>query len=600
MSPYLDTPACAPSPEQTVAGFVVAVVNALGPDTVFCLTGGMAMYLNRAIATQPGLATVYCHHEQACVAAAQGYALAHARPRLGFALVTSGPGVTNTITSLCSAYGDSTPLVVLAGQIKTADIDTLGLRTHGAQEVRSLEIVAPCVKLAKRLTVAGLETDLPLWLAEAMGGRPGPVFIEIPLDVQNSPFPHTSLDVTRVRQVVLDQLAKVQSGFDVEKMASLLTWLSEGARPVIYLGGGCRLAGAGPAALAFAEEASIPVTHSWVTSDMIGRDHRLNFGPPGGLAPTWSNRILFDADRVLFLGARLDLGTTAFQRDAFGAQAARVMVDVDTAELAKFDGLERVETFPFDLSLFAKAVEIWRQGYSSSVSHQIWSAACTDLRAEGRAEEQQKLSVARLTTYTVGEAIAAWNGAKVLVCTGSGAASETFIRFFHPPQGTRFFFGGSLGAMGLALPHAVGACFAGQGRVACLDGDGGLMLNLQELATLAAHRPKGFVLFVLNNGGYLSIKTSQARHFGAVEGATSETGLFLPAADKLSAAFNFDHHRVETLEALHALLPRLLQDGPPCLVELVLDQNEHRGPSVKTIIHPDGRIASSSLAEIAW
>jgi len=588
------------SPEQTIAGFAVALVKALGADTVFCLTGGMAMYLNRAIATQPGLSTVYCHHEQACVAAAQGFALASQKPRLGFALVTSGPGVTNTITSLCSAYGDSTPMVVLAGQIKRADIDCLGLRTHGAQEVRSLDIVSPCVKIARRLSPEGVASDLPAWLAEAMIGRPGPVFIEIPLDVQNVPYTHAAADVEAARNLVLRHIDTSRAAYDTSSMASILTWLCNGEKPVLYMGAGCRLAGACEAAIAFAEARSIPIAHSWLASDAISDNHPLNFGPPGGLAPIWSNRIMFSADRILFLGARLDLGTTAFQREAFGSQAERTFVDVDPVELAKFEGLPRTRSISFDLNRLSDAVDVWRAEADQPTSKSDWIDACAQVRQKARSEEHQRLAVSRLTTYTLAKTLEKWTDAKVIVCTGSGAASETFIRFFAPPAGSRFFFGASLGAMGLALPHAVGACFAAEGRVICLDGDGGIMLNLQELATLAFHKPKGFVLFILNNGGYLSIKNSQARHFGDVAGATAQTGLFLPELEKLSAVFDFNYVQAASVDALEALLSTLAPDAPPCLVELILDQDECRGPTVKTVIHADGRITSTSLADISW
>ena len=179
-----------PQPERNIAAFAVDLAVELGAGAAFTLTGGMAMYLNRAVSTHPGLIAVYNQHEQASVAAAEGYAKAMNFQAPGLAVITAGPGVTNAVTSLCSAYGDSAPVIVLAGQVKTADIDRFGTRTHGAQEVRSRDIVSGCVKRFTRLTAEGVRAELVETMAEAFAGRPGPVFIEIPLDVQNVVIDH--------------------------------------------------------------------------------------------------------------------------------------------------------------------------------------------------------------------------------------------------------------------------------------------------------------------------------------------------------------------------------------------------------------------------
>ncbi|MGC1302359.1 MAG: thiamine pyrophosphate-binding protein, partial [Caulobacteraceae bacterium] len=189
---------------STIASHAVAVVTALGCDTVFSLTGGMAMHLNRAVATQPGLTAVYCQHEQAAVAAAEGYAHASDMRRPGFAVVTSGPGVTNTITALMSAFGNSSPLIVLAGQVKRSDINPFQVRTYGIQEVPSEALVTPCVKRFSRMDTDGFRETLIDTLAEALSGRPGPVFIEFPLDVQGTPVAlgaeDAAEDARRVRE----------------------------------------------------------------------------------------------------------------------------------------------------------------------------------------------------------------------------------------------------------------------------------------------------------------------------------------------------------------------------------------------------------------
>jgi acetolactate synthase-1/2/3 large subunit len=310
--------------ESNIASYAVDLAAALGSRAVFTLTGGMAMYLNRAVATHPDLRVIYNQHEQACVAAAEGYAKAMDFQVPGLAVVTSGPGVTNTITSLCSAYGDSAPLIVLAGQVKTDDIDRYGCRTHGAQEVRSEALISPCVKRFLRLTPDGFKVQLREIFTEALTGRPGPVFVEIPLNVQNVQVLYSAedldLEVVAIRKVLEEQKTDPSH---VEALRESLAWLLDGQRPLVYVGNGCRIAGVAHVVRAFLQAHQLPAVFSWVSQDIAPASHALNFGAPGGMAPISANQILGEADRILFLGARLDLGTTAFQRVEFGGQAER-------------------------------------------------------------------------------------------------------------------------------------------------------------------------------------------------------------------------------------------------------------------------------------
>jgi acetolactate synthase-1/2/3 large subunit len=587
----------APTNLQNIASFAVDLVHALGAKTVFTLTGGMAMYLNRAVATTRGLEAVYCQHEQACVAAADGYAKAGGFSAPGFAVVTSGPGVTNTVTSLCGAYGDSTPMVVLAGQVKTPDIDPFGTRTYGAQEVRQRDLISPCVKHFASLAAATAVEQLSESLAIAFSGRPGPVFIEIPLDIQNAPLAYDEAALAGAVADIRRRINASRAPGDAAALAEALAWLQGGRRPLIYVGAGCSVARAGSAVLAFAEARGVPLVHSWPAADVVPAGHSLNCGAPGGLAPMSANRILFGADRILFLGARLDMGTTAFQRDDFGSQAERWIVDVDPAELAKFAHLPRVKAVLANLTALPEAVDGLAPGEDRTPDWLAWCRQQTDAYL---AEEQERLGQGAMNVFGVAAILSAWSRDKVFVPTGSGAVGENFIRFFAPRTGARFLFGSSLGAMGLGLPNAIGAAFATDRRVVCVEADGGLMLNLQELATLSNYAPKGFVLFVMNNDGYLSIRASQERHFGAVAGADHASGVFIPDFGDVAAAFRLGYRRIESLAELEALLPQLDPQGPPMLIDMIIDKSEPRGPTVRTLIGKDGKLSSTSLAELQW
>jgi acetolactate synthase-1/2/3 large subunit len=239
-------------------------------------------------------------------------------------------------------------------------------------------------------------------------------------------------------------------------------------------------------------------------------------------------------------------------------------------------------------------------GDGASGQERGWLGWCEDRRAEYAADERARLSAGSLNVYGTAQRLSAWSSGKTVVTTGSGWAIEGFLRFFAPGEDARLFFGGSLGAMGLGLPQAIGAAFATERQVVCVEADGGLMLNLQELATLAHYAPKGFVLFVLNNDGYGSIRASQLRHFGAAGGADHASGVFIPDYARIASAFGLDYVRIDSLAGLEALLPGLAADAPPVFVDLIIDATESRGPAVQTIIDADGRLSSTPLSAIQW
>lgn len=583
-----------PAPAN-IASYAVALVRALGSDTVFSLTGGMAMHLNRAVGTQAGLKAVYCQHEQAAVAAAEGYASAADFRKAGFAVVTSGPGIANTVTSLLSAYINSIPLIVLAGQVKSADIGCDRLRSHGVQEAPSQAMLTPCVKRFVRLTREGYREELVETLAEVFCGRPGPVVIEIAVDVQGAPIaaPASAVqdDAARVRRIIS---AATDASSGRATFAALLDELMEAERPLVYVGNGVRLAGAADWLRLFLDATGMPAVFSWPSFDILPSNHTRNMGCPGGLAPIFANRVLGKADRILFLGARLDLATTAFQRDDFGGQADRVFVDVDAAELTKFAGLARTRLFRLDLRALPGVA------IPSGKVDRSWTEWCETERTEGLAEEQRRLSGAALTVRFLAERLSRWGEGRVVAPCSSGYGTETFIRFFKPLAGCRSFTSAGLGGMGFGLPMALGAAFGSDRQVACVDADGGLMLNIQELATLRHLSPKGFLLFVMNNGGYESIRVSQERHFGAVYGSDADSGVWIPSYEALAGAFGLHYRCARTQAELDAILDAYDPGAPPMVIDVMVGQSEPRGPSVKTIIHPDGRLASTPLKDIDW
>lgn len=591
------------SETRNIASYAVDLVAALGSDTVFSLTGGMAMFMNRAVATHQRLKPVYCQHEQACVAAAEGYTKAADFRRGGFAVITAGPGVSNSVTALLSAYGDSAPVIVLAGQIKTDDIDRFGTRAHGIQEVPSQALITPCVKKFTRVDAQTYRKQIVETLAEAFSGRPGPVFIEIPLDVQGAPVEYGAETIATDLEQIQHRIAEQRDCKEYQEgIANALSQLLKAKRPLLYVGNGCRIAGVEETVRAMIARYDLPTIFSWLSFDILSSRDKHWFGCPGGLAPIYSNEILAHADTILFLGARLDLGTTAFQRHAFGDQAKRIFVDIDRAELGKFENFPNTECVQADLHALPNAAA--QLSRASSSAEDGWLDWCVARKGKYLPEERERLESKvqpkEMTVFGVAERLSHWSDGKVFVPASSGYAEETFSRFFAPGEGTRFFNGASLGSMGLGLAHSIGAAFGSPRQVIGLEADGGLMLNVQELATLSHYAPKGLVLFVLNNNGYESIRASQSRYFGAVSGVDGDSGLFIPDLAKIAEAFQLRYVRVESFDALEALLPKLGRNDPPVVVDLLVARFENRGPAVKTKIGEDGKPYSTPLAELSW
>ena len=582
---------------KNIANFAVDLIVEMGSRHVFTLTGGMAMFINRAVVNNKKLNPIYCQHEQACVAAAEGYSKTHNFKIPGFAVVTAGPGVSNTITSLISAYGDSTPLIVLAGQIKTEDIDIYNTRTHGIQEIHSEKIISPIVKSFVRITKNNFKDEIINAISVAISGRPGPVFIEIPLDVQSIPIKYDLKDVLACKVKIEKNKNKIDTN-KTTKIKDAFSKLLNAKKPLLYFGNGCRIAGVEKNLLKFARKHQIPCLFSWLSFDILPAEDNLNFGCPGGLAPIYSNKILFEADIILFLGARLDLGTTAFQRKEFGAQAHRFFIDVDLNELKKFEHFNNSTPIQFNLKNIKSILDEYINNRNSSDNN--WIIYARQIKKDYFLEEEKYINSKKLNVYLLAKLLSKKSSNKVFIPASSGYSEETFTRFFKPSINTRFFNGAALGSMGLGLPHAIGASCATDQQVICLEADGGIMLNLQELATLKQLNPKNFILIILNNFGYESIRSSQKRHFNFIYGADKNTGLYIPDFKKIAKSFEINYKSIDTLSQIKYIDNIISKNKGPVIIDIKIDKEEYRGPSVKTILLKNGKISSTPLNDLKW
>lgn len=574
-----------------VSDWVFQYVASLGVTHVFEVTGGGAMHLNDSLGANPDLTYVCNGHEQAAAMAAESYA--KVRNDLGVCLVTTGPGGTNALTGVAGAWLDSTPMLVISGQVKRADLkgDT-GVRQMGVQEVDVVAMAAPVTKYA----VTVMDPEMVRYHLEravhlARTGRPGPVWVDIPLDVQGA-----MVDPAAMRGFTPEAEPAAADLRDAVRNA--IAMLNAAERPVLLVGNGVRLAHARDLLREVIDEVGVPVLTTWPAQDLVPDDHPLMFGRPGPVAPRGANFTLQNSDFVLALGARLDLVVTGYAPQHFARGAKKVMVDVDGAELRK---LGPHVGLPVQADAAAFLGEMKRQlGTVVTRDRSAWDARCREWKARYPVVLPEHRNRADgVSTYALAEAVAAASASDDVIVSGSsGAGIEIFCLAVTLREGQRIFLTTALGAMGNGLPAAIGACLAHGGkRVILVDGDGGLQLNIQELEVI---RRLGLPvkLFVLNNDGYASIRTSQSRYFGRLAGADASSGVTVPPLDGIARAFGLPYAKLDSDRELPAAVREHLDAPGPVVVEVMTPREEIRAPSLSSARRADGSMVSRPLEDL--
>ncbi len=579
-----------------LSDWVFQFVAGLGVKHVFELTGGGAMHLNDSLGACKDLEYICTLHEQAAAMSAESYA--KVANDLAVCLVTTGPGGVNALTGVAGAWLDSTPMFVISGQVKRADLKgTTGVRQMGVQEVDIVSMAAPITKYAVTVTEPGdIRYHMEKAAHLARTGRPGPVWIDIPLDVQGAMIDETSLRAFEPREAQLTGLASVaEISAAVTRTIELL---NAAERPVMFIGNGVRLGHARAEMRALIERLGLPVLTTWPAHDMVPDDHPLMIGRPGPVAPRGANFALQNSDWLLSLGARLDLVVTGYSPQNFARAAKKIMVDVDASELRK---MGNAVDLPVCADVKAFIVEMTRQlGAVKPRDRSAWQRRCVEWKTKFPvvAPEYRNLD-SGVSTYVLAEAISAASAPDDVIVSGSsGAGIEIFCLAATLVEGQRLFLTTALGAMGNGLPALVGACLAhGSRRTIGVDGDGGLQLNIQELQTISRLQLP-IKLFVLNNDGYASIRTSQSRYFGRLAGADATSGVTLPELRSVVEAYGLPHARIDTDRDLVSRVRSLLDAPGPLVIEVMTPREEPRAPSLSSMRKPDGSMVSKPLEDL--
>ena len=578
-----------------LSDYVLRFVANLGVKHIFLVPGGGAMHLNDALSHCPAIQPICNLHEQASAIAAENYS--KATKHLGVCMVTTGPGATNAITGLAGAWLDSIPCLFLSGQVKRGDRMVSpegvhsGVRQMGVQEVDIVSIVKPLTKYA--VTVDQPESiryhlEKAIYLAQS--GRPGPVWIDIPLDVQ----------AIQIDEISLPGFSQPMNAATPPDLSIVIDALNRSQRPIILAGNGIRLAHAEAEFSELLEVLQVPVETTWLAIDVVPSTHPLFVGRPGSLASRGSNFAIQNSDFLLSIGSRLDRVMTGYAPDRFARAAEKVMVDIDPAELAKMgDSIQH--KICCDAGVFIRAF-LARRSEIKQLDRSSWLARCAQWKTcyPVVTEEHRKTS-GRVSVYYFSEVLSSELQENDYIVSGSsGSAIELFLFALEVKSGQRVFHTTALGAMGFGIAASIGACLAGGRRnVVCVDGDGGFQFNIQELETVRRlNLPIKF--FVLNNEGYASIRISQTAFFGEPRiGCDAKTGQTLPDVRKVAEAYGIPAAIIRGQSDLRADIRRVLDLPGPVVCDVLVIPEEVRAPRLASVQRPDGSFVSKPLEDLA-
>jgi acetolactate synthase I/II/III large subunit len=575
-----------------VSDYIFSELSALGVKDVFTVSGGAAMHLLDSLGINKEINYVTTHHEQAAAMAAEGNA--RITGKLGAALVTSGPGGTNALTGVCGAWVDSIPVIFISGQVTSNTlIEGTGLRQFGIQESDIVSMVKSVTKYAVTIKdPSQVKYHLQKAIHFATTGRPGPVWLDIPLDIQS-------------KQIVVDECSsfepkerKIPESFILKKQVSdCIKLLKNAERPVLISGYGIRLAKGEKEFYRLVEKLRIPVISSWTSSDLISSSHELSIGRSGIFGDRAGNFTVQNSDLLLSVGSRLSVPQIGYNFPLFARAAKKIIVDIDSAELKKpslkpdlpiqADAKEFMtellsqlkEVKPFEINSWLKRCQDWKQKYPVVLP-------------------KYKDSGDNVNSFYFIKILSEKLDKKAVIVTDMGTSFTCTMQTFKIKLGQRLSTSSGHASMGFGLPGAIGACIGNNRKdTICISGDGGLQMNIQELQTIV-HYNLPIKLFVLNNKGYLTIKATQQNHFGRFVGAEEGSGVTCPDIIKIATAYGLPNARIANTEELNLKIDSVLQAPGPMVCEIIMEENQPLIPRVSSLKKPDGTIISKPIEDL--
>lgn len=570
----------------TVADYIISFLEHIGSKKIFLLPGGGNMYLVDAVAKNKKIEAIPMHHEQSTGIAAEAYS--RISGKLGVALVTTGPGATNVITGVAGAWIESSPMIIISGQVKTKDmIGSKKLRQSGVQEVNILPMIKNITKYSITLkNEKNLETILYKAYNEAISGRPGPVWIDVPLNIQ-------------AKKIKKPNFIKKNKNNNKKKLniKFLETILLNSKKPVILIGHGVRIAKAEKLVEKLSKKFLIPILFTWNSMDMLPFKNKNNFGKPGGVALRYPNFIIQNSDLLISIGSSLDNIITAYNPNQFAKSAKKIMVNIDKHVL-KNNKIKCEKKISADCKLFLNEFLNFK---IKNKSWPKWLEFCKNLKEQFKLENEKKFNnKGKIRHYELVKALSKYIPENFLIATGSsGLSIEQFYTFFENKKNQRIFLTSGLGSMGFGLPAAIGSYFANKKKMCLIEGDGSFQLNLQELAVIAKFKIP-IVIIIFNNQGYASIRNTQKNYFNERYcGTGPEAKLGFPNYDKLSEAYQIDYIKLKKREELNKLNKIFRNINRPIIVDVILKENETLSPKVSSVVSDNGKIQSLPLEDMS-
>ncbi|MBQ7583988.1 MAG: thiamine pyrophosphate-binding protein [Lachnospiraceae bacterium] len=569
-----------------------------GITDCFMVTGGGAMHLDDAIGHEKDIRCTFNHHEQACAIAAEGYT--RMTGKLALVCVTSGPGGTNAITGVMGGWVDSIPMFVISGQVKRettkASCPELNLRQLGDQEFDIINSVRNMTKYAVMLTdpkMTAYHLEKALYLA--LHGRGGPVWIDIPLDVQGAVIDTEDMPHFEPAREELWPLPSVKASA-VER---LINKIREAKAPLVLAGTGINLGDARGELLTFLDKYKLPVVTAWNANDTVAYDNPCYVGMPGTVGIRSGNFAVQNCDLLISLGCRMNIRMIGYTHDDFAKNAFKAVVDIDERELLK-------PTVHADLPIHADVKELLKAlndaGYEPLPAHEKWRSWCRELlqRFPAVRPDMHKGGGGLINPYVFTDRLFANLDENDRIICGNGSACVITFQAARIKQGQRMFTNSGCAAMGYGFPASIGVAVSDNSRrTVCIDGEGSFMMNLQELATVEYNKLE-IKIFIINNNGYLSIRQTQRNLFEPpFIGIDKESGIGFPDFKKLAASFGIRYFRLEKETEADDTIREVLECEGPCICETVVDPDQSFEPKSSSRVMPDGSMVSPSLDDMS-
>lgn len=567
-----------------------------GIEHVFTVTGGGAMHLNDAFGHHSKLTCIYNHHEQASAIAAEGYT--RLSGKIAGVCVTSGPGGTNAITGVLGGWLDSIPMFIISGQVKretTTWSTDIPLRQLGDQEFNIVSAVKGMTKYAHMIVEANeIRYHLEKALYLSKNGRGGPVWLDIPLDIQAA-----FVDTDKLVGFDASELEKKENPIYDERITKEILQKIIGAkRPVILAGTGIRLSGAYRAFLEMIDKLQIPVVTAWNAHDLLWESHPLYCGRPGTVGTRGGNFVVQNSDLVFVLGCRLNIRQISYNYKNWAPNAYKIIVDIDKHELQK-------PTITPDLPIWANASDVMNSIVGSSyeadnLEHKTWLQWSKQINEKYPAvlEKYYKFNTPLNPYVFISKLSKNLDEGEKIIC-GNGSACVITFQGIEIKKEQRLFTNSGCAAMGYGFPAAIGACISdGNKRTICIDGDGSFQMNIQELQTVVYNQLNIKIIY-LNNNGYHSIRQTQTNLFQPpLVGVCEGNGLSFPEARKIAYAYGIPYRCIDSIECIEKVIKDVLTTKGPVFCEVIVDTAQNFEPKLSSKVMPDGKIVSPAIDDM--